>query len=314
MRLKQSEKDFCEELLHFKSLNACSDYLRIQLDLLFNMVSNHHCDLVCIQADADARIMLQMYFSRLLNFAHLLNGTGFHGVEGVLNVVIDPSVLFTEVRGLYESLCVFELVYVVPDTDEKKILMHQLFTIAGLHERQQMHISSEEGKKFLEEEKKELDWWTNELKTSCIYRQMGAACKQKVDNNMSNGKFRIYIGENNTVVKTEWDDARKYFGMDVPAFDDMYRFFSLHAHPSSIAIRQFEGAFQQQKPAFVDLAKTAVQFAVTITSIFIADYLKKYPAVKSEYDKLKPYEQMLIDAYNGITRGKDYAIFVDRDK
>lgn len=114
------------------------------------------------------------------------------------------------------------------------------------------------------------------------------------------------------IVKADWDDSRQYFAMNVPLFDDMYRFFSLHAHPSSIAIRQFEGAFQKENLEFVNLAKTAVRFTVAISSIFIADYIRSYPNTRFTYNVLLPYQQMLIDLYNSLCRGMEYAIYEDK--
>ena len=311
MKLKQSEKDYCERLLYFKTINDCHEYLQIQLELLFSTIAQHHQDSIANQAEADARIFLQSYSCRLLNFNHILKGVSFDSGGIKLNTIIDPSVLFTEVRGLFESLCVFELVFCVPDTPEKQDLIYKLFSIAGKYERQQMHISDGELKKALEVEKTEMEKQIAEVKSSVIYQSLDAKNKQKVDNNISNGKFRIYIDENNNIVGTKWDDCRKYFGMDKPIYDDMYRYFSLHSHPSIIAIRQFEMAFQRKNPEFVKLAKLAVRYAVSITSIFIADYLKKYPNSKSNFDILPPYKQMLIDYYNCLTRGEEYALFID---
>lgn len=312
MTLSVEQKHYCEDLLYFKSLNSGYEYLRLQLELLFDMIGQHHKDPIeGGQAEADARMCLQMYFSRLLNFSSVLRGVSFARKNRHLNTIIDPSVLFTETRGLFESLSVFELVFVIPNTKEKSVLMHQLFTIAGLQERQQMHITNKEFTSRLSQEKKELDMLINDVRNSSLYSSLDAKNKKKIDECIKRRQFRIYIDDQTDIVDVGWDKSREYYGLESPLFDDMYRYFSLHAHPSVIAIRQFAFAFQKDTMEFVNLANTAVHFAVAISSVFIADYIRKYPNVQSTFDALCPYQQMLIDYYNRLIRGEQYAIFAD---
>ena len=313
MRLNAVEYNYCNDLLQFKSLDSCRKYLDLLLELLFDIIGQHHKDPVSDQMEADARIYVQLYFSRLLNFRTLLDGVSFKGKNGALNPIIDPSVLFTETRGLFESLSVFELVWVVPNSFEKRWLMHKLFTIAGMHERQEFSIYNDTLKQVLLQERVNMERLIGGVKQSGIYLSLDKQNREKIDNNIRSGKFRIYLNDLSHITKADWDDSRQYFGMDISLFDDMYRFFSLHAHPSSIAIWQFEDAFQKENPEFVNLAKTAVRFAVAISSIFIADYIKSYPDTRSTYNVLLPYQKMLVDRYNSLCRGKKYAIFEDKD-
>lgn len=313
MNLSAGEHIYYNDLLYLKSLDSCRGYLDLLLDLLFDIIAQHHRDPIRDQIEADARIYVQLYFCRLLNIRKLLDDSSFDGRNVSLNSIIDPSVLYTEVRGLFETLSVFELVWVVPDTFEKRWLMHQLFTIAGLHERQKFNIHTETLKQNQLQENAEMEQLIEGVKRSNIYLSLDKQNKEKIDNNIKNGKFRIYLNDLSNIAKVDWDDSRQYFGMNVPLFDNMYRYFSLHVHPSSIAIRQFRDAFQTENPEFINLAITAARFAVAISSIFIADYIKNYPKTRLTYDSFLPYQQQLIDYYNSLCRGKKYAIFEDKD-
>lgn len=309
MRLNQKEKEFCEDLLFFKSIAACKNYLKLYLDLFVSLMLRHK-QLYNNVIEEDANILLQMYFSRLLNISYLFNGVTYSTETIVLNNIIDPTVLFSEVRCLYESLCVFELIYVVPNSHQKQELIYQLFNIAGLNERQQFNFSGENEKSKLLEENNELISLIDKVKSSEIYECFDDNNKKKIDNNIKNGKFRIYIDYDYNIEKVDWDSARQYFGMNVHFFDDMYRFFSLHCHPSAISIKQFKMSFEKENPEFINLSKTAIRFAICLSSIFVADFIRKFPEVKSVFDDLKPYEQMLIDKYNSIIRGKKYEVFL----
>lgn len=50
----------------------------------------------------------------------MLKGIEYDDGESKLNNIIDPTLLFTLVRNVFETLCAFELVNIIPDTDNKK--------------------------------------------------------------------------------------------------------------------------------------------------------------------------------------------------
>ncbi len=87
----------------------------------------HHYDPVETQAQADTRTLFQMMFSKALNVKLLLNGIEYDDGESRLKNIIDPTILYTVIRNMYEALCAFELINIIPNTDEKRIVIYHLF-------------------------------------------------------------------------------------------------------------------------------------------------------------------------------------------
>ena len=60
-----------------------------------------------------------MMFTKAKMFLKLLEGSSHTDGTYSLHHLIDHTVLFTIVRTAYEQLCAFEVIYVLPDTEEK---------------------------------------------------------------------------------------------------------------------------------------------------------------------------------------------------
>ena len=112
-------KDF-EKFINVENIDKAKRYLYVFIDFYADVILKHHYDAVSTQREADARIIFQMFFSKALHFKHMLEGVVYRGEQLQMNRLVDPTLLFTLVRNQYECLCLFELINVIPDSDDKK--------------------------------------------------------------------------------------------------------------------------------------------------------------------------------------------------
>ncbi len=90
--------------------------------------------------------------------------------------------------------------------------------------------------------------------------------------------------------------------------DHAYTYFSLYSHPSNVAVFQYANMFKKGKESYRDLVKFNLQIAFMMLSVFIADYIKLYPAVLKTYEKMGIVEQIVINFHNSQARGHQYDI------
>ena len=109
-----------DKFINVKNIDIAKKNIEIFADFYADVIYRHHYEAVSTQREADARIIFQMFFSKTLHFKHMLEGVEYEGDQFKMNRIVDPTLLFTLVRNQYECLCLFELINVIPDSDDKK--------------------------------------------------------------------------------------------------------------------------------------------------------------------------------------------------
>ena len=95
----------CSRLFRCETINDSYDLLDIYSEFLFMAVSNHHKESVYTNADADAKIVFQMILTKTLHLKSVVNGIGYKAKNGLtLNRIIDPTIVASLIRNLYETV------------------------------------------------------------------------------------------------------------------------------------------------------------------------------------------------------------------
>lgn len=311
MNKKQLRTEY-EKLLKLDDIEYCKEVLDRYLDFFMKVIWEHHSRPVSTQRMADAKIIFQMFFSKMLSLKNALGGVSFRAKNGsFLNPIIDPTTFIPIVRTIYESVCAFEIVYIIPDTEDKKNLIYNLWVKAGLEYRQRFAtgITEPELLKKIAEEQQEIQNCKNFIETAQTYINLGEQEKNKIQTTMSNKDFKVYINGNG-VQKLSWQEISSLFGgtrIDL-IFKNIYTYFSLYAHPSQVAIFQFQDLFAKDKP-FIDIILLNVKFSMVLLSIFLADYIKLFPEIKTDFFLKEDIStQMTLDTYNKFIRGDNFLI------
>lgn len=307
---KEKLRSLCEPLMKLEKVEDCQALLEKYIHFLFTVIKKHHYDAVNTQAEADAKIIFQMFLTKALNIQAMLKGIEYDDGESKLNNIIDPTLLFTLVRNVFETLCAFELVNIIPDTDNKKTIMYHLYKLSGLNNRQRFNDTSAtpEMQKIYAKEKAEINESIAIIKNTKLYQSLNQKNKARIAKAIKCKKYQLQINSANKVKSYGWGDVPPLFGAQLSTLKNVYTLFSLNAHPSYVSMFQFRDMFPKKDPEYINISLSCMYYCFVFLSIFLADYIKLFPKVKTTYMELPLADQILLNFHNRSVRGDNYSI------
>jgi hypothetical protein len=297
-------------LTRLETIEGSKDLMEIYLKFLFKVIQNHHTDEVQSLADQEAKIILQMVFTKIAHMKQLVEGIRFVASDGSkLNDIIDPTIVASNVRNLYETVAMFNLIYLATNSEEEKKILHLIWVHAGLMFRQRFEhvIITEENREKFEKEKQELDSIKAEIEGLQVFKNMDEKNQTKIHSKLKDKDYKIIIEHGNVHFKS-WQDLTEIIGFKEGLMDSIYTYFSLYSHPSNVAVFQFQNMFGKDDRSFIQLTNFNLKNFFFLVSIFIADYIKLFPKVLESFEKLELIEQIVINAHNTLPRDYSYSI------
>lgn len=293
-----------DKFINVENIDVVKKYIEIFADFYVDVIYKHHYDVVSTQREADARIIFQMFFSKALHFKHMLEGVEYKGDQFKMNSIVDPTLLFTLVRNQYECLCLFELINVIPDSDDKKSFLSLMHQISGLKYRQRFveQATLQANIKKLRFENIEINQDVNLILSSSVFHKLNPKSQDKVRKWIKDKEYQLFFKNDEEIQKLGWKDFANKFGMKKDCVDNLYTYFCMNAHPSYPSIMQFRDAFAKDNPEFLDLALFASHTFLIFLSVFLVDYMQMFPAIVNDFKKLDEDKRMLLTAFNDIFR------------
>ncbi len=123
------------ELTKMKTLEDCKRYMKVMLDFYYDVIQSPVGRKASSVLEDDRNIWLQQMFSMGNHFMSLLDGVGYQRKNIRLNPIIDPNMLFTVARRIYESVVSFNLLFIQPVDENHQSILYNLFMAHGLSER-----------------------------------------------------------------------------------------------------------------------------------------------------------------------------------
>ena len=303
---KQLTIEEVQKFIQLDTIDDCKQYLRVMLDFYFDVIKSPEGRKATSYIEDDRNIWMQTLFSEGFHFLSLLDGVGYNKGIDRLNPIVDPSVLFSVARRIYESVIAFEILFVIPDSEDKKAILYNLFMAHGLSERlknidEEMRSHNPER---VAEEQKDIDECMREIEGTDLYSELDQQTKNIIKNAFGK-KFRYIFKEDNSLEFVNYDDADKLLRIKNNMLKGTYSYFSLHGHPSYVSIFQFRDAFNNDSRADISLmAPHATQCVLAFMSFFIVDYMKLVPEIKTMFDKFEEPRRFAIGMYEDAMRGE----------
>lgn len=303
---KQLTIEEVQKFIQLDTIDDCKQYLRVMLDFYFDVIKSPEGRRATSYIEDDRNIWMQTLFSEGFHFLSLLDGVGYNKGIDRLNPIVDPSVLFSVARRIYESVIAFEILFVIPDSEDKKAILYNLFMAHGLSERlknidEEMRSHNPER---VAEEQKDIDECLREIEGTDLYSELDQQTKNIIKNAFGK-KFRYIFKEDNSLEFVNYDDADKLLRIKNNMLKGTYSYFSLHGHPSYVSIFQFRDAFNNDSRADISLmAPHATQCVLAFMSFFIVDYMKLVPEIKTMFDKFEEPRRFAIGMYEDAMRGE----------
>lgn len=293
------------ELTQMRSLEDCKRYMRVMLDFYFEVIQSPEGRKCSSALEDDRNIWFQQMFSTGCHFLSMLDGVGYQKGVDRLNPIVDPDVLFTVGRRMYESVVVFDTLFIIPKDKDRQTILYNLFMAHGLSER--LKDLDEEMKSHHPErvasEEADIAACKDAIVSCPLYEQFDNQTKKQIDF-IFGKKFRYVITDDHKLEFVDFDKAYQILGVKEDLFQSLYSFFSLHGHPSYLSVCQFRDAFKPGVRSDWKMAQHATQCALSFMSIFIVDYMKLNPEVKAMYDKMEMPRRFAIGMYEDAMRGE----------
>lgn len=305
---KETLRERFHRLTTFDSIDDSYELFGIYAECLFLFIEKQHKTPSSPQRDAN--ILLQMMFSKVLHLKSMVDGISYKGKnENVLPNVIDPTVLAQLVRNIYETTCMFNLVYRTPKSKEEKEILYLLWVCSGLNYRQRFgtSISSEENKEKLSNENIEIDKQVSKINENKFYLSLEEKQKQKIKQKIKEKNYLIKF-ENKEVHLLYWHELIKIAGGRDVFYENIYTYLSLYSHPSYVSVIQFRDMFKKEEQSYVKLSIFNLKIAFHLISIFIADYIYLFPEALDAFNSIDSIDQIVINFNNILARNDDYSI------
>jgi hypothetical protein len=297
-------------LTRLEKIEDCSDLLDIYLKYFFEVIRKNSDDSNTL-AESEAKLVHQMIFTKTGHMKELLKGFEYESADKKtkLNRIIDPTVIASNTRNLLETISMFNLVFVNTKNTDEKIILYNLWASAGLKYRQRFNvvIKNSESQEKLDDEKKQIDNLKEEIENTELYKRLEEKDQNKIQSKLKEKDYKIQFN-NNKVEFFSWQETIPLLGVRAGIMDTIYTYFSLYAHPSNVSVFQFGNMFKKEENPFIYVTTYNLNNFFFLLSIFVFDYIKLFPEVKSTFEELSQIEQIVIDRQNVFARDESFSI------
>lgn len=289
--------------------NVKTDMQRMN-DLSFNMLSSYRKSLnesAITEDRAIAQCILQMIICK--------NSSMLSLSEGILIVannedykIIDPTSIFAILRSLYETIFIFRNIFIMPDTDEERRILCNLWKIRGLYNRQECKVSLPEHKRIQNNEKQRIRKLQEEIREIVKGLQIDSKAKHQIESVISEKtsmlKGYMFSKKSNGVIEAfktiSFTASSSYFGKSKQQ-KILYGFLSSKSHPSYLGLMQF-GQMYHGSDCLEDL-HIVLKSSCIYTAIFLSDFCKFDNVFKSQFNSLSKEDKELIFRYSILFDG-----------
>jgi hypothetical protein len=265
---------------------------------------------VLTKIEHEAKLMLQMMFTKVLHLKEIVNGISYYsGSSYYLKNIIDPGVVAIMSRNIFETGGLFNLIYRQPKTDNERDIIYNLWRHAGLRTRQRFKESFEatERRSVLDEEKQDMVLITQSINNNPYFLSIDEHNKKKILDRLDKGEFLIQFIDKK-VKCFKWHELVDVMNLKKDLFDNLYSYFSLYTHPSTVSVFQFDDLFKDADNNYLMMTNFNIKTILSFIGVFIADYINFFPEVTKVFNNLSLEEQLIIDFHNMLGRNESYSI------
>ena len=295
-------------LMRLETLKDCSDLLDVYLKLFFKVIRKNPEE-SNTTAESQAELVHQMIFTKMGHLKELIKGFEYEKDGVKLNRIVNPTVIASHIRNLFETVAMFNLVFINPKTADEKTILYNLWVSAGLKFRQRFEIvvKKSESQEKLDNEKQQIEDLKTEIENTDLYKSLNEKEQNKIQSKLKEKDYKIQF-KDGKVDFLSWQQTVPVMGIKEGIMDTIYTYFSLYAHPSSVSVFQFADMFKKGDTPFLDLTTFNLNNFFFLVSIFIFDYIKLFPKVKGIFESLEQIEQIVIDRQNVFARDESFSI------
>ena len=249
---------------------------------------------------------LQMMFTKGKVMRCLLEGYSHSNFGIKLSSPADHTIMFTLVRTAYEQLCAFELVYIIPDTDDKRTILENAYIAAGQVNRLKM-FTEDALARYPEETdmaRQDIEDCKREICNTQLFQNLSEKARSVLmETIFKKGEFQIVFTEDGKMKPhVGWDEVRDYCKLGTDSLHGMYKYACNMAHPSYLGLIQFHDAYKEGE--IERLNETAIMQMISVMSVFLMDFLKSFPEIVQVYQDADEETKFMVRMYSESFRGQ----------
>jgi hypothetical protein len=227
-------------------------------------------------------------------------------ISGFTMQVYDPFSLEPVVRSQFEAFAHFNNIFINSHSDEDKQLKYNVWAICGLMNRQKFAAIQAESLAKKASEKKEIDAIEKQILNNKTFKSLNSDSQKEILKRIERSDWKLTI-KGNVAVFPGWQKLSENAGTN-SHMKDMYRRFSLYAHPSYVSVFQFRDAYEKGNETADFFTEMILKFSKFYMSLLIADYCKFSPEAKKAFNEMPELHQLLVNYYNKMFRGNSFQI------
>jgi hypothetical protein len=292
-----------ERLGYSNSIGDSNENLEILAEVLFKLIEENAKEPFTTQQDNEAKLILQMIATKLLCLKDMLVGISYDNGKGFrLKNIIDPTVIAGIVRTIYETVSMFNLIYVIPNSSDERIILYNLWVISGLKYRQRFHLTTPENSQKQNEEADTIKKLTEEIQNTALYQSKTENIQSTINRMIKEKDYKILF-ENGKAKALSWQDISVHMGLYKGVSDSMYTYYSFYSHPSNVSVFQFRDLFASTD-SFIRMSLFNAENAIKLISHFIASFVIYSPKALIYFESLPLLHQMVVNVHAGLIRKK----------
>lgn len=297
-----------KRLMVCKTIEDVQDSLEVFAEILFSIIESHSKLHVTKEKLHEAKIILQMIFTKSLHLKNTLYGISYEQENIFLRNIIDPGIIAILIRNIYETIALFHLIFIHHKGDEQD-LVYNMWCLSGLKYRRRFDdsftITDAEDK--LKEEIRQMNQIEEEIINSKLYESLDPKSQNIINESIKKKHYLIQI-KDSKVNKLYWNNLIEIMNLKEDLFRDLYTYFSLYTHPSNVSVFQFQEMFKPNEEGYKTMTVFNMKVVLALLGVFVADYIKLFPSQLEVFKKLDPKKQAIIEFHNRIARGEAYSI------
>lgn len=258
--------------------------------------------------DNYANLMFQMILSKAIYLRRNIDTIKIQDGSDYL-IYDDPAVVLNIVRQLYEAICIFAIVFCIPETEDKRMILFNVYATTGLRKRSNFDFRNhqEEAEQKLRADREAMDLMLTEIEESEYYSQLDSKNKKALRKFYDGYDFAPFVLFDDFQLsdKVKFEDIPKYLDIKETITQDVYRYLCTHAHSSYYSLLQFSQWYEKNGvkcKMYHDVIAIQVKFACMMISVSIDEYIKRFPELHEIKNKFSERERQILDGYNYIAR------------
>ncbi|MNL14032.1 hypothetical protein D3C87_1349590 [compost metagenome] len=211
---------------------------------------------------------------------------------------------------MFETVGTFNCVFVQPENDDEKLILHRLWMSASLKRREKFRglLTTPAELQMIAEEQKWFDNQMAEIQDTQTWKNMSQRDKDIIDKKIKTKDYTIKFQNGRVKALTGFQEMIKTAGASKVALGNMYFYLSLNTHPSYMSVSHFFNMFNAEDPQYRYVTKHYLKAAFMLMGMFVADYIKVFPEIIDNFNSIDERDQCVINFWNTMARPKGNSI------